>query len=95
MPGSARREESWGLFAHGTISAHIQVRRGDGCEGMPTAFLRHHGGKLRMHCEAVTVHPLFDQFIMLCILVNCIFLAMADPTTDKVPMYEEIVSVPL
>jgi predicted small metal-binding protein len=28
---------------------------------------------------------------MLCIVVNCVFMAMADPTTDVVPGYEVVV----
>jgi hypothetical protein len=48
------------------------------------------GGQVRRAAEQVVSAPAFDQFIMLCILVNCVFLALTDPTTDVVPRYQTV-----
>jgi hypothetical protein len=50
------------------------------------------GGKVRQFALAAIEHWLFDQFIMGCILVNCLFLALADPAADEEPEYQEVVS---
>jgi hypothetical protein len=43
-----------------------------------------HGvGVVRQRALCAVEHPSFDQFIMACILANCVLLAVADPTTDE------------
>lgn len=40
-------------------------------------------GAVRQWALRAVEHPSFDQFIMVCILANCVLLAVADPTTDE------------
>jgi hypothetical protein len=67
------------------------VARGDGCASLPWP-LRPCGGWLRMRAYQTIKHPAFDQAIMVCIVANCIFLALADPTAATVPTYQVVVS---
>lgn len=74
-----------------------KIRRGEGCGPITTTRtfvekLRELGGRLRRACLLSSENPLFDQFIMMCILVNCIFLALVDPTTDEEPRYQQVVT---
>ena len=66
------------------------IRRGQGCDDYLAGPFRRWGGELRKLSERAVSHPMFDPFIMTCIVVNCVFLAMADPTTDTVPEAEEV-----
>jgi len=69
------------------------VRRGEGCTGvLPTGGPAETGGWIRMKAEQATRNPLFDQFIMLCIIINCVFMAAADPTTDEVSPVEDVMN---
>lgn len=40
-------------------------------------------GAVRKRALLIVETPAFDQFIMVCILANCVLLAAADPTTDE------------
>jgi hypothetical protein len=40
-------------------------------------------GAIRKRALLIVETPAFDQFIMVCILANCVLLAAADPTTDE------------
>jgi len=40
-------------------------------------------GLVRQGAIRAVEHPSFDQFIMACILANCVMLAIADPTLDE------------
>ena len=51
------------------------------------------GGALRQQCLQTCRHPYFDQFIMVCILVNCVFLAVAGPGDDARSPVEEASSI--
>jgi len=67
-----------------------QTRRGYGCVGyVPKGRCEVIGGKIRQFFLATCEHPRFDQFIMVCILVNCVFLALTDPTVETEPQYQE------
>jgi hypothetical protein len=69
-----------------------KTRRGRGCVGcLPKGILEEEGGKIRQFFLSVCEHPKFDQFIMICILVNCVFLALSDPTANEEPQYQEVV----
>jgi len=48
------------------------------------------GGQVRRRCLQACEHPWFDRFIMVCILVNCVFLALVDPTEDVEPEYQVV-----
>lgn len=67
------------------------VARGDGCASLPWP-LRPCGGWLRMEAYHIVKHPAFDRIVMVCIVANCVFLALADPTATSVPTYHVMVS---
>jgi hypothetical protein len=76
-----------------------QIRRGEAFgptgvekDGGFIGKVKHNMGQLRRMCLLSCENPLFDQFIMVCILVNCVFLALADPTTNQEPKYQTVVS---
>jgi hypothetical protein len=71
----------------------MQVQHGDGCAvccPRELGSLARGGGWLRQQCLRVCKHAYFDQFIMVCILVNCVFLAIADPTTAVESPVEQV-----
>lgn len=94
-------DPSW-IFAYQThlrVSIQIMentlrfraVARGDGCASLPWP-LRPCGGWLRMKAYNIVKHPAFDRIVMVCIVANCVFLALADPTATTVPTYQVVVS---
>jgi hypothetical protein len=67
------------------------VARGDGCACLPWP-LRPCGGWLRKMAYMTIKYSLFDQLIMICIIVNCVFLALEDPAAAELPDYQRVVS---
>jgi hypothetical protein len=68
-----------------------ETRKGRGCVGyVPEGACEQYGGRIRQFFLATCEHPRFDQFIMICILVNCVFLALTDPTVEVEPPYQVI-----
>lgn len=68
-----------------------KIRRGEAFGPLGIHDWRDRFGRIRRICLLTCENPLFDQIIMVCILVNCIFLALVDPTTDVEPKYQQVV----